>query len=83
MAECMFCGDFVGERNGDGGVKGRTVGGRDVCEQCLGELKNVLEQVEKKEPVNRERIEESEEYSEAEDSERNSSSDPFSSGNKI
>jgi|GEM_PF-1238396 len=39
MANCVFCDDFVGEENGDGGVKGRTIGNRDICEQCLGELK--------------------------------------------
>ncbi|VVB75347.1 Uncharacterised protein [uncultured archaeon] len=39
MGDCVFCDDFVGEVNGDGGVKGRTVGGKDICEQCLGELK--------------------------------------------
>jgi len=39
MGDCVFCDDFVGEVNGDGGVKGRTIGGKDICEQCLGELK--------------------------------------------
>ena len=42
MSDCFFCGAFVGEENGDGGGKGRTVGTKDICEQCLGELKHWL-----------------------------------------
>ena len=42
MADCFFCGGFVGEVNGDGGLKGRSVGNKDICEQCLGELKHWL-----------------------------------------
>lgn len=42
MSDCFFCGTFVGEENGDGGCKGRTIGNKDVCEQCMGELKHWL-----------------------------------------
>ena len=42
MTDCFFCGAFVGEVNGDGGLKGRSVGNKDICEQCLGELKHWL-----------------------------------------
>lgn len=42
MSDCFFCGIFVGEENGDGGCKGRTIGNKDVCEQCLAELKHWL-----------------------------------------
>lgn len=53
MANCLFCDVFVGEDNGDGGVKGRTIGNRDICEQCLGELKYWLEKIEPKSPSTR------------------------------
>jgi len=49
----MFCGDFVGDETGDGGTKGFTVGDKDICLQCLGELKYRLSQVEAKTPVER------------------------------
>ena len=42
MANCFFCDEFVGEDVRDGGLKGRTVGNKDICEQCLGELKHWL-----------------------------------------
>jgi hypothetical protein len=53
----MFCGAFVGEVNGDGGCKGRTIGGKDVCEQCLGELKYWLEGIKARSPTTREAVE--------------------------
>ncbi len=49
----MFCGDYVGDETGDGGTKGYTVGDKDICLQCLGELKYRLSQVEPKTPVER------------------------------
>lgn len=55
MSDCFFCGDFVGEVNGDGGVRGRTVGNKDVCEQCLGELKHWLNGTLPRSPGMRER----------------------------
>jgi len=83
MAECLFCGDFVGERNGDGGLKGRTIGNRDICEQCLGELKNVLEQVEKKTPVDRETSEINETEESGNEEREDLGEDPFSSKVKV
>ena len=50
----MFCEDFVGEQNGDGGAQGFTIGKRDVCKACLSELKYRLSQVEAKSPTERE-----------------------------
>lgn len=62
MADCFFCGDFVGEVNGDGGLKGRTVGNKDICEQCLGELKHWLNGTLPRSPSMREkRVEEDDE----------------------
>lgn len=55
MSDCFFCGDFVGEVNGDGGVKGRTIGNKDICEQCLGELKHWLNGALPRSPGMRER----------------------------
>ena len=55
MADCFFCGDFVGEINGDGGTKGRTIGTKDICEQCLGELKHWLNGTLPRAPGMRER----------------------------
>ena len=83
MTDCFFCGAFVGEINGDGGVKGRTIGGRDICEQCLGELKYCIETVVAKAPSEREEklMEEEEENSEEEI--ETTSDDPFSSSPKV
>jgi hypothetical protein len=99
MSDCLFCGSFVGEVNGDGGAKGRTIGNRDVCEQCLAELKYWLNGTLARSPSMREKkLEEEEEFSDdseeiepnqTEDSNesteetRESSSDPFSAGTKI
>ncbi len=84
MTDCFFCGAFVGETNGDGGVKGRTIGNRDICEQCLSELKYCLETVKAKSPSEREEklMEEEEENSE-EEIESTTSEDPFSSSPKV
>jgi len=61
MADCFFCGAFVGETNGDGGSKGRTVGNRDICEQCMGELKHWLNATLPRSPSMREKKIEEEE----------------------
>jgi len=55
MSDCFFCGSFVGEETHDGGCKGRTIGNRDICEQCLSELKYMLENVTAKSPSLREK----------------------------
>jgi hypothetical protein len=54
MSDCLFCGTFVGEETHDGGCKGRTIGNRDVCEQCLSELKYILDLTTPKSPSLRE-----------------------------
>ena len=54
MSDCLFCNSYVGEESGDGGCKGRTIGTKDICEQCLSELKYVLEGVKPKSPSERE-----------------------------
>ena len=54
MADCFLCEDFVGEVRGDGGVNGRKIGNKDICEQCLAELKNCLSGIEAKSPEERE-----------------------------
>ncbi|MFA6065097.1 MAG: hypothetical protein WCW44_04735 [archaeon] len=54
MSDCLFCNSFVGEESGDGGCKGRTIGTKDICEQCLSELKYVLERITPKSPSTRE-----------------------------
>lgn len=83
MTDCFFCGVFVGEVNGDGGCKGRTIGGRDVCEQCLSELKYCLESVSPKSPSERE-VKLSEENDLEENIEENiTDEDPFSSAPKL
>jgi hypothetical protein len=84
MANCMFCDTFVGEEQRDGGCKGRTIGNKDICEQCLSELKYILESVAAKSPSERVNTDDEDEY--AEDSaEMNPSGDedPLSSGAKI
>ncbi len=77
MGNCFFCDDFVGEENGDGGVKGFTIGGREICKSCLEELKHRLNQVEARAPIDRE---DSEEQSEENNQEREvlDEQDPFS-----
>jgi len=60
MSNCLFCDDFVGEETGDGGVKGLTIGGKDICLSCLQELKYRLSQVEAKSPIDREKTEDKE-----------------------
>lgn len=55
LANCFFCDDFVGEENGDGGVRGRTVGNRDICENCLSELKHWLNEITPRSPGIREK----------------------------
>ena len=50
----MFCEDFVGEENGDGGAQGFTVAKRAVCKACLSALKYRLNSVESKSPTERE-----------------------------
>jgi hypothetical protein len=61
MSDCLFCGSFVGEENGDGGCKGRAIGNRDVCEQCLAELKYWLQGTLARSPSMREKPIEKEE----------------------
>ena len=88
----------MGEENGDGGAKGRTIGNRDVCEQCLAELKYWLNGTLARSPSMREKkLEEEQEFSDdsAEiepqqsdsntdgDETREDTSDPFSAGTKI
>ena len=80
MTDCFFCGAFVGEINGDGGVKGRTIGGRDICEQCLGELKYHLESISAKSPSEREeKVSDEEIENNEEDIESTTTDNPFSS----
>lgn len=89
MADCFFCGDYVGEVNGDGGVKGRSVGGKDICEQCLGELKHWLNGTLPRSPSMREKklLDDTEEVEAVEEvvdeSDDSAEKDPFSSGGKI
>jgi hypothetical protein len=83
MTDCFFCGAFVGEVNGDGGCKGRTIGNRDICEQCLSELKFCLEQVNSKSPAQREASDEEIESEDSEEIEETTMDDPFSSAPKI
>lgn len=83
LADCFFCGVFVGEVNGDGGCKGRTIGGRDICEQCLSELKYCLESVQSKSPNEREvKLSEEEDFKE-EDIKETINEDPFTSAPKV
>ncbi len=80
MTDCFFCGAFVGEINGDGGVKGRTIGGRDICEQCLGELKYHLESIKAKSPSEREeKVSEEENENNEEEIQSSTTDNPFSS----
>ena len=69
MADCFFCGNYVGEVNGDGGLKGRTIGNKDFCEQCLGELKHWLNGTLPRSPSMREQklVEEDDEVSDGEE----------------
>jgi hypothetical protein len=76
MSNCIFCDDFVGETNGDGGAKGFTIGGRDVCKSCLEELKYRLEQVKARSPIDRE--EKKDEETEFEERETQEEANPFS-----
>jgi len=76
MSNCVFCDDFVGEENGDGGTKGFTIGNRDVCKSCLQELKYRLDQVEARSPIDREKKEDNQE--EVEERETLDESNPFS-----
>lgn len=77
MANCFLCDDFVGEENGDGGVKGFTIGGRDICKSCLEELKYRLSQVEARSPIDREEKEEIEQ-TQTQERETLDEQDPFS-----
>jgi hypothetical protein len=84
MTDCFFCGAFVGEINGDGGVKGRTIGGRDICEQCLGELKYHLESITAKSPSEREeKLTDEDNEDDSEEIKSSTSNDPFSSSPMI
>ncbi|MEI7961072.1 MAG: hypothetical protein WCI04_01935 [archaeon] len=98
MSDCFFCGDFVGDENGDGGLKGRTVGNKDICEQCLGELKHWLNGTIPRSPSMREKklVDPDDEVEESVSGDSNSDEviideelveeddgDPFSSGAKI
>jgi len=98
MSDCFFCGDFVGEVNGDGGAKGRSIGNKDICEQCLGEFKHWLNGTLPRSPGMRERklVEEDDVSSSTEEtvasdnsnddasgSDSDDESNPFSSGAKI
>jgi len=71
MSDCLFCGSFVGEETHDGGCKGRTIGNRDVCEQCLSELKYWLDSTTPKSPSMREKKvpEDNEDFEENEEKE--------------
>lgn len=85
MTDCFFCGAYVGEVNGDGGCKGRTIGNRDICEQCLSELKYCLDTVTAKSPtgrINETNDEDNSEESE-EEIESTTNDDPFSSAPKV
>jgi len=53
MADCVFCENFVAEETGDGGLNGRLIGNRDICESCLAELKFCMEGIEAKRPSER------------------------------
>jgi hypothetical protein len=88
MADCFLCEDFVGDETGDGGVKGRRIGNRDICEQCLSELKYWLNNINAKSPSDRtskEDINENEtEEDDAEAQEIDEENDnPFSASPKI
>jgi hypothetical protein len=94
MADCFFCGAFVGEVNGDGGLKGRTIGNKDVCEQCLGELKHWLNATLPRSPSMRttplkeeddesEEVETDEEPIDEINEEQNEEDNPFSSKPKV
>jgi len=80
----MFCDTFVGEDQRDGGCKGRTIGNKDICEQCLSELKYILDTVEAKSPSERVSSDDEDDSIEA-SSEVNATGDenPFSSKTKI
>ena len=82
MSNCLFCDDFVGEVNGDGGTKGFTIGTRDVCKSCLQELKYRLEQVIARSPIDREKneddIKEKEKNAGEVNIDEESDGDPFS-----
>ncbi|NMA44529.1 MAG: hypothetical protein GX950_01810 [Candidatus Diapherotrites archaeon] len=77
MGNCFLCDDFVGEENGDGGVKGFTIGEREICKSCLEELKHRLNQVEARAPIDREKQEETIEENEPEQ-ENTEEQNPFS-----
>ncbi len=87
MADCFLCEDFVGEVQGDGGVKGRRIGNRDICEQCLAELKHCMDGIKAKSPDDREiKDDESdglEEQIEENDERNEENYDPSSSSVKI
>jgi len=88
MADCFLCEDFVGEVRGDGGVNGRKIGNKDICEQCLAELKNCLSGIEAKSPEERESNSKSDGLREDDLEEDNSENDaenydPASAGVKI
>ncbi len=83
MANCMFCDTFVGEEQRDGGCKGRTIGNKDICEQCLSELKYVLESVTAKSPSERVGSDDDDDYDEEVDVSASNDDNPFSSKSKI
>ena len=83
LADCFFCGAFVGEVNGDGGCKGRIIGGRDICEQCLSELKYCLETVPSKSPSEREIKSSEEEDFEEENVEKNNNDNHIKASPKV
>ena len=96
MADCFLCENFVGEGAGDGGLKGRLIGTRDICESCLAELKFCMADIEAKRPVvrttnkssednDKENIEESnlEEETSEDESSNEENYNPASAGVKI
>jgi len=79
MADCFLCENFVGEEAGDGGLKGRLIGTRDICESCLAELKFCMADIEAKRPVERTTNKSSEENIEESNVEEETSEDELSS----
>lgn len=43
MTDCIFCGSLVG---GDEGGLGKQIGKQSICEPCLTQLKEALEELD-------------------------------------